>query len=299
MLQYGLLGRKKPQMGTATPRERILAAFSELSPKQRRLARFFLDHEDEVAFASASYIGTQAGASPATVVRFCRALGYEGFTDLQTAIRVQFPQYRTTIQKFREQLANGGFPDDLPAQIAQTNSQNIQTTLAQLPDPDLTGAVAAIGRAERIHIFGSGLSVAAAVLAEYSLTTLGFSALACLNGGVRQTLEVSQITARDLVIVIAIWRYMRHEVEALKAARTVGATCIAITDSVVSPLADSADHTFVAATEGAAHSRSLVGILSLIELMSATLAAERPKQSMESLKRIDALYRESGMLWSE
>mgnify|MGYP000225823402 CR=1 FL=1 len=74
------------------------------------------------------------------------------------------------------------------------------------------------------YIFGSGLSVAAAALAEYSLTTLGFSALACLNGGVRQTLEVSQITERDLVMVIAIWRYMRHEVEAVKAARTAGAS---------------------------------------------------------------------------
>jgi DNA-binding MurR/RpiR family transcriptional regulator len=284
---------------TTTPRERILAMFSELSPKQRRLARFFLDHEDEIAFVSATYIGTRAGASPATVVRFCRALGYEGFTELQTAIRVQFPQYRTAVQKFTDQMANGGFPDNLPAQIAQAAGQNIQTTLTQLSGGDLAGAVAAIIQAERIHIFGSGLSVAAAALAEYSLTTLGFLALACLNGGVRQTLEVSQITERDLVIVIAIWRYMRHEVDAVKAARTAGATCIAITDSLVSPLADLADYTFVAATEGAAHSRSLVGILALIELISATLAAERPEKSMESLKRIDALYRESGMLWSK
>ena len=286
-------------ISTTTPRERILATFSDLSPKQRRLARYFLDHEDEIAFASATYIGARAGASPATVVRFCRALGYDGFTELQTAIRTQFPQYRTAVQKFTDQMANGGFPDNLPARIAQTAGRNIQTTLTELSGPDLAGAVTAIIRAERIHIFGSGLSVAAAALAEYSLATLGFSALACLNGGVRQTLEVSQITERDLVIVIAIWRYMRHEVEAVKAARTVGATCIAITDSLVSPLADLGDYTFVAATEGAAHSRSLVGILSLIELISAILAAERPEKSMESLKRIDALYRESGILWSD
>lgn len=286
-------------VSTTTPRERILATFPELSPKQRRLARFFLDHEDEVAFASATYIGAQAGASPATVVRFCRALGYEGFTELQTAIRAQFPQYRTAVQKFTDQMANGGFPDNLPARIARAAGQNIQSTMTDLSGPDLAGAVAAIIQADRIHIFGSGLSAAAAALAEYALTTLGFSALACLNGGVRQTLEVSQITARDMVIVIAIWRYMRHEVEAVKAARTAGATCLALTDSPVSPLADLADYTFVAATEGAAHSRSLAGILSLIELISATLAAERPEKSVEALKRIDRLYRESGMLWSE
>jgi DNA-binding MurR/RpiR family transcriptional regulator len=286
-------------ISTTIPRERILATFSDLSPKQRRLARFFLDHEDEVAFASANYIGAQVGASPATVVRFCRALGYEGFTDLQTAIRAQFPQYRTAVQKFSEQIANGGFSDDLPLRIAQIGSQNIQTTLIQLSGADLTGAVSAIIQAEQTHIFGSGLSVAAAALTEYSLTTLGFPAQAHLNGGVRQTLEVSQITERDLVIVIAIWRYMRHEVDAVKATQSAGSTCIAITDSLVSPLADLADYTFVAATAGAAHSRSLVGILSLIELITATLAAKRPEKSIASLKRIDTLYRESGMLWSE
>ncbi len=283
----------------ATPRERILGTFAELPPKQRRLARFFLDHEDEIAFASANFISAQVGASPATVVRFCRALGYEGYTDLQSAIRVQFPQYRTAVQKLTEQMANGGFSDNLPAQISQANSENIQGTMSQVSKRDLTDAVTAIIRAAQIHIFGSGLSAAAATLAEYSLTTLGFSARACLNGGVRQTFEVARISDGDLVIAITIWRYLRHEVEAVNAARLAGAICIAITDSLVSPIADLADYTFVAATEGAAHSRSLTGILSLIDLISASIAARRPQESMEALKRIDTLYRECGMLWGD
>ncbi len=283
----------------ATPRERILGTFAELPPKQRRLARFFLDHEDEIAFASANFISAQVGASPATVVRFCRALGYEGYTDLQSAIRVQFPQYRTAVQKLTEQMANGGFSDNLPAQISQANSENIQGTMSQVSKRDLTDAVTAIIRAAQIHIFGSGLSAAAATLAEYSLTTLGFSARACLNGGVRQTFEVARISDGDLVIAIMIWRYLRHEVEAVNAARLAGAICIAITDSLVSPIADLADYTFVAATEGAAHSRSLTGILSLIDLISASIAARRPQESMEALKKIDTLYRECGMLWGD
>jgi DNA-binding MurR/RpiR family transcriptional regulator len=128
---------------------------------------------------------------------------------------------------------------------------------------------------------------------------LGYSAQACLNGGVRQALEVSRLTERDLVIVITIWRYLRHEVEAAKVTQAAGAPCIAITDSPLSPVADWADYTFVAATEGAAHSRSLTGIVSLIDLISATLAAERPQASMAALKRIDALYQETDMLWGD
>ena len=282
-----------------SPRERILAKFSELPPKQRRLARFFLDHESELAFASVNAVGEQAGASPATVVRLCQALGYDGYTDLQTAIRVQLPQYRTFAQKLVDQMANGGFSDNLPAQISAANSKNIETSLSQVIATDLNEAVTAIIQARTIYIFGSGLSAAAAALAEYTLSMLGLPARACLHGGVTQTLEVSRLDRADLVFVIAIWRYMRHEVEAVNAARMAGVTCLAITDSPLSPLADLADHVFIAATEGAAHSRSLTGIISLIDLLSAAVAARRAEQSVAALQRIDRLYRDGGMLWGD
>ena len=55
-------------------RDNILAVFDSLSPKQRRLARFILDSEEVVAFASADELAAQVGTSAATVVRFARPL---------------------------------------------------------------------------------------------------------------------------------------------------------------------------------------------------------------------------------
>ena len=303
MLQWAALGLLLSTAGVITlslsPQERILARFSELSPNQQRLARFLLDHEAELAFASVNAVSEQAGTSPATVVRLCRALGYDGYTALQAAIRAQLPQYRTIAQKLADQMANGGFSDNLPAQIAQANSQNIQTTLSQVAAADLNEVVTAIIQARAIYVFGSGLSAAAATLAEYALSMLGLPARACLHGGVAQMLEVSRLGQDDLVIVIAIWRYLRHEVEAVNAARMAGVTCLVITDSPLSPIANLADYVFFAATEGAAHSRSLTGIISLIDLLSAAVAAKRAEQSIDALHRIDRLYREGGMLWGE
>lgn len=280
-------------------REHILAMFETLPLKQRRLARFFLDHEDVVAFASASEVAEQAEASAATVVRFCRALGFEGYTDLQAAIRAQFPQYRTAVQKLSDRMANGNRIENLATQVAQVNSQNIAQTMSQVNQADLTAAAAAIIRAKQIRIFAGGLSAAAAVLAEHAFTVLGFSARVCLNGGAAQALEISQLSQQDLVIIISIWRYLRDTVQVAQAARELGATCIALTDSSVAPIASLADYTFVAATDGVAHSRSLAGIFSLIDLFSAAIATQRPQESLAALKRIDALYRQNGALWSE
>ncbi|GIK37309.1 MAG: transcriptional regulator [Chloroflexota bacterium] len=280
-------------------REHILRLFETLPLKQRRLARFFLDNEDMVAFASASEVAERAEASAATVVRFCRALGFEGYTDLQATIRTQFPRYRTAVQKLTDRLANGSQIENLPTQVVQVYSQNIEQTMSQVSHTDLTAAAAAIIQAGQIRIFAGGLSAAAAVLAEHALMVLGFSARACLNGGSAQALEISQLTSRDLVMVISIWRYLYESVLVAQAARELGCTCIALTDSPVAPIAKLADYTFVAATEGVAHSRSLAGIFSLIDLLSAAIATQRPQESLAALQRIDALYRQNGTLWSE
>ncbi|MGB3716849.1 MAG: MurR/RpiR family transcriptional regulator, partial [Candidatus Promineifilaceae bacterium] len=204
---------------TSSPREHILANFPNLPPKQRRLARYFIDHEDVVAFASTGQIAEQTGASAATVVRFCRALGYEGYPDLQAAVRSQLPQYRTAVQKLAERITDGNLTEHLPAQIAQANTNNTQRTLAQVSDSQLTNVVDAIIRARNVRIFGSGLSAAAAISAEHALSVLGFAAQACTDGGMSQLLEISRLTDQDLVIVISVWRYLRSTVEAAEAAR--------------------------------------------------------------------------------
>jgi DNA-binding MurR/RpiR family transcriptional regulator len=276
-----------------------LANFPNLSPKQRRLARYFLDHEDVVAFASTGQIAEQTGTSAATVVRFCQVLGYEGYPDLQAAVRSQLPQYRTAVQKLAERITRSDFAEHLPAQIAQANVNNTQKTLSQISDSELTKIVTAIIRARTVRIFGSGLSAAAAIYAEYALSMLGFAARACTDGGVSQLMEVTRLSDQDLVIVISVWRYLRSTVEAAGAARAAGATCIAITDSPVAPVATLADHVFITDIEGALHSRSLSGVLSLIDLISAAIVAERPQESLEALQRIDTFYQENDMLLSD
>lgn len=278
------------------PRERILAAFPDLPAKQRRLARFILDNEDMVAFATASDISQQAGASAATVVRFCRTLGYKGYTDLQTAIRAQIPHYQTAVQKLTERMTNGGFNDSLPPKIAATNIENIRQTMSRVSEATLAAAVADIIQARRILIFGSGLSAAAAVFAEHSLNLLGFSARAFINRGLVQLMDIARLTGQDLVIIISVWRYLRNTVEAAQAAKATGAKMIALVDSPVAPAASLADHVFVADIEGALHSRSLAGIISLVDLLSASIVAERPQESMAALRKVDRLYRENGML---
>jgi DNA-binding MurR/RpiR family transcriptional regulator len=65
----------------------------------------------------------------------------------------------------------------------------------------------------------------------------------------------------------------------MEHAQRVGATRIAITDSLVAPIAQHANFAFQIATDGAAHSLSLTSIITLINAFIAALSFTRPKQT--------------------
>lgn len=282
--------------GVSAVYQKILALFDGLSPKQHRLARYFLDHQDAIVFASANEVGKEVGVSAATVVRFARALGYAGYTDLQEDLRSSFPQLPTASQRLAQRISEGNFANNLSANIAEVNIRNIEQTLQNASPDTLKQAVDAIIGADRILIFSGGLSSTAAVMAQHSLTMLGFQARAIVNGGLTQTLEMSTINPRDTVIVISMWRYLKDTVAVARYASAAGAKTIAITDSLVSPIARASDYVFIAATDRAAHSRALTGLISLIDLINAAIISKRPQESMEAMKRIDDLYHHQGNL---
>lgn len=285
-----------PQKAGSTVREKILALFDELSPKHHQLARYFLDHEERIIFASASEIGSSVGASAATVVRFARALGYEGYTDLQAHIRSTLSPNLTASQMLAERIKENNFSRDIAARVAEVNTYNIRETLKQVSPDILQGAVNVLLDARQVRVFGSGMSAAAAVMAGHSLWMLGIPARAVVNGGLNQTIEIDSLAENDTVIVISIWRYLRETVEALHHAKALGTRTIALTDSLASPVARTADYVFVAETERASHSRSLTGIISLIDLINATIISQRPEESMIALQHIDDSYQQQGRL---
>lgn len=288
---------------TSTLEKRITGSLDEFSRKQSRLARFMLDNKYFVSFASASQVGDKVGASAATVVRFAQSLGYEGFSELQTAIREELPSYLTAVERMGEQLASPQTADDsasdIPHQVFHTDITNIERTANALSTTQLEAALDAIVDAERILVVGSGLSAAPALFFAHSLKVIGFDAQPAIDGGLSLAVSTVQLDGGTLLIAIDLWRYVRSTVEAVRSARRQGATAITITDSIVSPLAQVADHAFEVATDGVVHSLSPTAVISLLNVFIAALSYRVPEQSMEALRRVDAAYRRGNLLITE
>lgn len=278
---------------------RIATVLDSLSQKQKRLARFVLDSKYFMSFASASQAGEKTRTSAATVVRFAQTLGYQGYSELQAAIRAELPSYLTAAERIQARLSTEPPSDNTPQQVFHTDIRNIERSANNLESSKLEAAMQEILQAENIFVIGSGLSAAPALYLAHSLKVMGFDCRAVINGGLSLAADLAHLGPGKLIIAIDLWRYVRSTVAAVSAGQDAGVHTIAITDSIVSPLANLADYAFEVATDGVAHSLSVTAATSLINVFVAVLSQKVPEQTMEALRRVDAAYRANDLLIME
>lgn len=276
--------------------KKITANFPYLSRKQKIIARFVMDNEYFVAFASAAEVGSKVNTSAATVVRFCQSVGFTGYSHLQTAIREKFPRFLTTIQRLEERSVSPIAENDLLARVFSTDIDNIKHTMELIDLEVFDTAVTEICNAASILVVGGGVSAPLALLLTHSLKVMGFPANVVTTSGVTLSLELSSLKQGDLLVGISFWRYLRETVGAMSWAKDVGAKRIAITDSELSPLVRLADYPFIMTTDGVAYSMSSVASISLINAIAASLSFRRPQQTLAALRSIDSLNKESNLL---
>jgi len=280
------------------PQAVITAAFTQLSPKQRRLAHFLLNNLYVIAFESGNKVAAKAKVSPATVVRFCQALGYGGYPELQTAIRARIPTTMTAVERGERDLtATGSSSSQLVARVFSAEATTLQRTQAEI-DPDrLLSAAQKVAVARKALILASGgVSTAAATYFAYMLRIMGFDAVLIVAGGLPLAVELANLHENDVLVTINLWRYGREVLEATDTARDRKICCITITDSPVSPLALNSDYAFIAATEGVANTLTTSGIMVLINAFIVTLSSIRPQETLAAARQVDSLYRAKNLL---
>jgi len=281
---------------TDSVKDRIANSLDTLSPRHKRIARFILDNLYFASFASANQVGEKNATTAATVVRFAQAINYAGYSDLQKALQYELSHFLTTSDRMQKRLSAERPPASNSNQVFYTDIKNIERTASNLSDQTMNEALDAILKAKRIFIIGAGLSHSPVIFLSHSLKVMGFEVAAIEGEGLQSAVELSRIESDDLLIAIDLWRYVRMTVNAVKQAKEKGTLVIAITDSIVAPLAKMADIAFEIASEGIAHSLSVTALMSLLNVFIAMLADKAPEQVYQSLKRVDESYQGNDLL---
>ncbi len=100
-------------------------------------------------------------------------------------------------------------------------------------------------------------------------------------------------------MVLDLPRYDAWLIDAAVAAEARRATVIALSDSVLSPLARHADLHFVIASNGVGPFDSYLGAMALLDTMVAGVADRLRASATESLDRIEGAWSDAGVLVDE
>jgi DNA-binding MurR/RpiR family transcriptional regulator len=275
---------------------RVSAALPQMSKKHQKIARFVLDQPDLVAFAPASEIGVRTETSAATVVRFCQVLGYEGYPQLQEAIRSQLLLRRTAVQRLEEQMEGPANGQDLLTRVFATDIQNIEDTAVITSVERVQAAAAAIRGARQVLVVGSALASTLVECLAYALQVMDIPTRSVTGGEEPLALALAFLQPEDVVIGISFRREPRYTLTALEHARNLGAPTIGIANSKLSPVLHHADHPFQVVTDGVGSSPSPVAAVALLNALVAAVQLGDPEQVARFQEQLNQTYKQSRLL---
>jgi len=244
----------------------IQGKFIRLSKGQKLIAEYILKYYDKAAFMTAAKLGTSVGVSESTVVRFAIELGFSGYPKLQKALQELIKNKLTTVQRL--ELRNDYFSDgDALKGVLKADMENIRATLEKINQNTFEDVVKNIFEAQRIYIIGLRSSTAIAEFLGFYLNII-LQNVKIVSYGISDVFEqMINVGDGDLVIGIGFPRYAAKTIDALEFARDRGAKVVALTDSLLSPLASKADYTLIAQSNMASFVDSLVAPLSVINAL--------------------------------
>jgi RpiR family carbohydrate utilization transcriptional regulator len=286
---------QEPSEASALPCTlRVKARLPELSAAERRVAKFVLADERRILELSLAQAARQAGTSEASLLRFCRQLGYRGYPGFKIALAQELAVRSDAARQSAADVRLKQSDDlpDVPARVLTSTIRSLEQTLSNLNLGEYQRAVHALLRARRVDIYGVSTSAGIGVDAANKLMRLGVPCQVFSDAHV-QLMAAAALGKGDVAIGFSHSGQTRETVEALAAARASGATTIAVVNFEGSRLAQHADITLRTASFETVFPRdtmvSRISQLAIIDALYAGVVLEGYARFKGRLARVDGL----------
>jgi DNA-binding MurR/RpiR family transcriptional regulator len=269
--------------GTGVVASRVRSMLPTLAEAEVRVARWLLEDPQRLLSISMAQVAQACGVSDTTVLRFCRSVGFRGFTDVKLAVAGD-----VTAQA--HPMVDGLSPDDdlstICAKVFRANAQALTDTAAMLDTDGLQRAVDLLAGARRVIVIGVGTSIPIVLDLHHKLFRIGLDSVAHTDSYL-QLMATALLDHRDVVVGISHSGTSIDPVLTLERARERGCGTIAITGNGQSPFTKSADVTLlsVASELRPEALASRVAQMAIVDVLYVALAMRDPERALESERR--------------
>jgi DNA-binding MurR/RpiR family transcriptional regulator len=265
----------------------IMNKLPEYSKNQRLLANFILENLQTVPLLSVGQLAAKAGVSSATVVRFSRVLGFQGYLEFRNHLMELLKEKLSPVEKFRATLSKKEEYHDSLHKIAHQVVQNIDLSLEQNRLHDFKHIVTHLREAENIYCLGLGISRYLAEIMAYQLMLYLKKATAMSGDTLSFTEQTILLTPKDLLITFSFPPYSRQTVEAAELAQQLDIPVVSFTDKKTAPIVEFSQHVLIAKTDNILFTNSLGAISMLMNALVTEIALEEDKKVLAGLEKIE------------
>lgn len=271
-----------------------------MSPQLQKAAAFVLDHPDDVGFSSVRDLAAAAGVKPNTMVRMARAAGFDGFEDFRSPFRFDLKSRSnpfTDRAQWLQDLSAGGEHAPLYAEIAMAAFENLEHMFAATSAEEVRSIADRIVGSSKTYVIGVGANYALVHNFEYLTRMAVDHVFAVPHEGNSPMDDIVRAGAGDVVVSLTFEPYRSEVVEATEAARTQGATVVAVTDSHGSPIAVGADHVIIAPSNTPQFFPSTLAAAASLELLASFIVADAHPEVVSAIERFHRRRYDLGVYW--
>lgn len=281
--------RKRKQLAVLKPppreygslRERISTDYETFSNRLRQVADYALGNPSDMALETVAVLSVRIGVAPSVLIRFAKALGFSGFSDLQSVFRQRLtelaPSYNDRIRHLLSQGTDISDPVVLLNRFVEQGIHALDHLRSEISGSLITAAVDILANANMIHLVGFRRSFPVVNYLFYTLNHLSCRAHLIDNFAGMIKRQMNLISPGDALVTVSFSPYAHETLEVLEHAKTLQIPIISITDTVGSPFKAATPICFEIQEASESRFRSLNGCITLALTLTVALGQRLEK----------------------
>ncbi len=262
----------------------------KLTKQQKEIADYFLENLESIGQLSSVEVAEKIGVSDASIIRFSRAIGFDGFADLKAQIYSTLVEDSYAALSLSERLkqSHEAYPEeDFYNEFIDLMQENIIQTFINNNPTQFQNIVNNLISAKGKYIVG--LRGCRGIALQFS-RLLGFMLpeVVCINDSECPSIsQIQDIDKDDCLLMFVLARYYKADLDYLRLAKNRNAKICLVTDSKNSILADYGQTILLTQTKHMSFFNSLIGVSAVAEYLLTLI--ERQVDFKERIEERDRL----------
>ena len=269
----------------------------KLTPKGKLISEYLVENPRKAVFMTARELAEACDISEATVIRFVAQLGYNGYSEMQQALR-DYVDTELTLLDRRDLIRKRGDGVEGFRKTVAEEIDNLTYLYQTMRLDNLEQAVRMLCEKSNVYVVGSRLSYTTAYYMGWSLTKVRKN-IHILKGSDSTTFDWLTIAPEDsLVVVVATARYPNELLRVARWACRKNMDLMVITDGSTCPIIPFSQLALVAPSLHIPFLGSPIGISCLIKYLVHEVANQLGPSVKDHQEEIERTYVENDLLFN-